>query len=186
MSLATITFFLGLFSFFYVNTVSAQDNDMLSTEPSSTPSASVDSFEIFWPMVAGKTESEPLYFLKNLKEQIRGWFIFGTVQKADYAVFLATKRVLEAEKLMREEKYDLAANSLGKALDQMKVADANLEKENKTGSVQNKPRINMRVRLQNIQKLVEWLSFSANGDLKMKFNEVSIASASLLKKAIGP
>src|SRR3989344_5547563 len=61
---------------------------------SMNPSASAtDSYMLFWPLTAGRTQGDSIYSLKLLKEQIRGWFIFGDVRKADYAVFLGTKRV---------------------------------------------------------------------------------------------
>lgn len=64
----------------------------------------VDSYELFWPMVAGKTMSDGfVYKLKILKEDVRGYLIFGPAPKADYRVFLGVKRLLEAEKLLRED-----------------------------------------------------------------------------------
>jgi len=74
--------------------------------PKPTPTASpvpapVNSFELFWPMVAGKTMQSKVYFLKTLKEDVRGFFIFGSAQKADYDIFLGIKRMLEAEALMK-------------------------------------------------------------------------------------
>jgi len=65
----------------------------------------VDSYELFWPMVAGKTTADGfVYKLKILKEDVRGYLIFGPVQKADYHVFRAAKRLLEAEKLLLDKK----------------------------------------------------------------------------------
>lgn len=76
----------------------------------------VDSYELFWPMVAGKLPGEPMYTLKMLKENVRGTLIFGSVQKSEYKIFLAAKRILEAEKLLSLAKNDLALQSLNTCL----------------------------------------------------------------------
>lgn len=75
-----------------------------------------DRFTLFWPLTAGKTKADSLYFLKRLKEDLRGFFIFGKPQKAEYNVFLGTKRVLEADSLIQIGKTDLASQSLDDAL----------------------------------------------------------------------
>ena len=117
MRIMLIAIFLSLF-FVVVNMVSAQ-----STEPESTVSASPDnSYILFWPLTAGKTEGDSLYSLKLFKEQIGGLFIFGDMKKADYAVLLASKRVLEAEKLIKDGKLDSALKTLGKAENQLSIA----------------------------------------------------------------
>lgn len=119
----------------------------------------VNSFELFWPLVAGKTMDDGfIYTLKRLKETIRGWFVFGTTQKADYAVFLATKRVLEAEKLIKEEKTDLADKTLGSAVSQLEVAEANANAVLGKGENLGEAGANMKNRLSNIEKLVAWLT----------------------------
>lgn len=84
-------------------------------ENSSTPSANVDSYNLFWPLAAGKTEEDRFYFLKLFKEQAGGWVIFDDLRKADYAIFLGSKRVLEAEKLLQNGKQELALKALDKA-----------------------------------------------------------------------
>src|SRR3989338_9481511 len=98
-----VAFFIFLFS---VNVVFAQ-----------TPSPKT-TFEAFWPLTAGKTIDDPLYFLKVWKENFRGMFIFGNPKKAEYAVYLGTKRVLEAEKLLKNGKKELAHQTLVKATQQ--------------------------------------------------------------------
>src|SRR5258708_13093295 len=75
--------------------------------PTSTPVPVVDSFALFWPMAAGKTMQSKVYFLKLWKEDIRGFFIFGSAQKADYDIFLGIKRMLEAEALIKGNVPDL-------------------------------------------------------------------------------
>jgi len=83
----------------------------------------VDSYELFWPMVAGKTTADGfVYKLKILKEDVRGYLIFGPVQKADYHVFRAAKRLLEAEKLLLDKKDSLAQTTLDKTLMHLSAA----------------------------------------------------------------
>lgn len=108
---------------FFVTAIFAKE---LPTE-SSSPSASLNAFELFWPVSPGKTLDEPLYFLKDLKEKIRGALIFGTPQKAEYEVLLGVKRVLETEKLLNQSKNDLANQTLDLAKLQFEMAKKNLE-----------------------------------------------------------
>lgn len=87
----------------------------------------VNSFELFWPMVAGRTRGDSLYAVKRIKEKVRGWLIFGQAEKADYAVFLGTKRVLEVEKLLGEGKNDLANKTMEDAKEQFAKSGRILE-----------------------------------------------------------
>lgn len=92
-------------------------------------SATVNSYELFYPMVAGKTVADGfVYKLKILKENIRGSLIFGPTQKANYNVYLATKRLLEAEKLLVEKKDDLALITLDTTINHLKLANKSSEK----------------------------------------------------------
>src|SRR3989304_3599259 len=76
----------------------------------------VDSYELFWPMVAGKTTADGfVYTLKILKEDIRGYLIVGSAPRADYKVFLGVKRLLEAEKLLNDGKRLLSLTSFDKS-----------------------------------------------------------------------
>src|SRR3989344_7375004 len=88
--------------------------------------AEVNSFVLFWPVSAGKTMGESLYGLKTFKEKVRGLLIFGKVQKVDYSLFLATKRVVEAEKLLNDGKDDLAVKTLDKMNRALDAASANI------------------------------------------------------------
>lgn len=83
--------------------------------PKETPAAPADSYTMFWPLVAGKTEGQSLYALKLLKENVLGLFAFNKSKKVDYQVMLGTKRVLEAEKLIKENKPDRAKKTLSRA-----------------------------------------------------------------------
>src|SRR3989344_7660860 len=110
MRVMLIAIFLSLF-FVTVNFVGAQSMESSASSLSST----VDSYNLLWPLTAGKTESESLYFLKLLKERISGWFIFNDTKKADYKILIGTKRVLEAEKLLKDGNTTAASKTLEKA-----------------------------------------------------------------------
>lgn len=85
-------------------------------QEASSSAQSVNSFEMFWPLSAGKTRADSLYFLKRLKENLRGAIIFRAANKADYKVFLGVKRTLEVEKLLNEDKLELADKTLDDAI----------------------------------------------------------------------
>ena len=87
----------------------------------------VNSFELFWPVVAGRTMGDSLYRLKIFKENVRGALIFGKSQKVDYEVFLSIKRAVEAEKLLADGKVDLAKKTLEKMSKLLDEALSNLE-----------------------------------------------------------
>lgn len=110
--------------------------------PSATPSpeadpllegsSEVNSFEIFWPITAGRTMGDSLYFLKSLKESFRELLMFSSFKKADYNITLSVKRLVEAEKLLIENKdndngkksLEAAQAKREKALDFIKKAEA--------------------------------------------------------------
>src|SRR5258708_1171973 len=112
--LVSFVFVLGLLAIFPISSIAKVYYQPIkavlaaSITPSPTPVPVVDSFALFWPMSAGKTMQSKIYFLKILKEQVRGFFIFGSAQKADYDVFIGIKRMLEAEVLMKGNISDLA------------------------------------------------------------------------------
>lgn len=131
----------------------------------------VNSFELFWPMVAGKTMDDGfIYSLKLLKEKIRGWFIFGPSQKADYQIFLATKRVLEAEALLKEGKDKHAIKTLNSASAQFFAAQKSIEKAKRSDDLRDVSQ--MRSRAENINKLVSWLSTKEEEESKRALEKV--------------
>lgn len=124
----------------------------ISPSPSASPLliAVINSNELFWPLAAGKTTDDSLYFLKTFKENVRGWLIFGNAQKADYAVFLGTKRVLEAEKLLAEDKKDFADKTFDKALEQFEIARKNIEEASGKKMLLSNSVATMKPRLGNL------------------------------------
>lgn len=128
-----------------------------------TQSAKFNSFEAFWPLVAGKTQEDSLYFLKTWKENLRGFLIFGSAQKAEYEVFLATKRVLEAESLISKNSETAANETVNRALSLLDQSLANLEKSGQDKSI---VAVEIKNRLDNLIILVDKLRESKEGSLK--------------------
>lgn len=154
MRLILTALFFCFYSFFLANFVNAQEN-MVATDQSSTSSATVNSFELFWPISAGRTEGDSLYSLKLLKEKIGGFLAFGNTKKADYAVLLGTKRVLEAEKLLKDGKINLALKTLDKADSELNSAYAYVKKAGTEGKLEaEKIR---RDRLIYVKRLIDYL-----------------------------
>lgn len=128
--------------------------------PTPTPTPlpeKVNSFEVFWPMVAGKTVESKFYSLKLLKEKLRGILIFGKSQKAGYQVFLGTKRVLEAEYLLISGKKDLANITLEKADSSFGKAIENLKTAKEKGVVPDSIKTDISEKITNLTKLVKYL-----------------------------
>lgn len=151
--------------------VSAQVEPVATTE--------VNSFELFWPVSAGRTMGDSLYALKNFKEKLRGALIFGKPQKAEYAIFLATKRVVEAEKLLSDGKNDLASSTLDKMTEQLEIATVNADLAKgqfgeKVDEVNNK--------LDNLEIFLPWLATkyeSAKGKLDPILEKVKLLNSSI-------
>ncbi len=121
--------------------------------PSPVPTP-VNSFELFWPMVAGKTVQSKLYFLKTLKEKIRGFFIFGSAQKADYDIFIGIKRMLEAEVLMKAQLTDLANRTLDSASSDFDKANNSLTNAKNSSDVDQDTKNEINIRVSNLKKFV--------------------------------
>ena len=154
----------------------------LATEPSPTPQT-VNSFEVFWPMVAGKTVTDPLYKLKLFKENVRGALIFGNLQKADYLVFLAVKRGLEIEKLLQENNLS-SAQKTAVLLQQIitKASASNDQYKSTGGTDTNGLGPQMVTRLDNLTNLFVWLSSQNDqykGLLQPLLDQVSALKAGL-------
>lgn len=73
-------------------------------KPATTSSEPVNSYELFWPITAGRVMGDSFYFLKSFKENFREVFIFSDVKKAEYNMTLSEKRTVEAEKLFLTKK----------------------------------------------------------------------------------
>ena len=81
------------------------------------------SYELFYPIVAGKVPGDRFYSLKILREKIVGMFLFDTDKKIEYRVSLSKKRLVEAEKLIKIKKdYSLAVKTLESSVEEAKTA----------------------------------------------------------------
>lgn len=124
----------------------------------------VDSYDMFWPIVAGRTINDVFFPLKRLKERVRGWFIFGSPQKCEYAIFLTKKRVVETEKLLVEGRGDLANKTLDLAGKEIEKADKAFQSAKANGEAFGNIGPAIVDDLTRVETLMAWLSvkFEAN------------------------
>lgn len=148
-----------------------------------SPINEINSFELFWPLVAGKTPDDPLYFLKSFKEKVRYMLIFSPARKADYSLFLATKRLLEYEKLLTGTKNDVSQKALNLAFDEFTQVEKNLSlalsKSESLGDLKS----SMMNRLNNLDTFLEWLISKEELVNKSKIEEI-FAKVQLLSKKL--
>lgn len=98
--------FLGLFlSSFFSRQVFAEN--FIPTPPPAS-----DSYTLFYPIVAGKTEGESLYFLKTWRDKLSEFLAFDDYSKSEVYLRNATKKLLESEKLYKTGKFSLAGKTL--------------------------------------------------------------------------
>ena len=176
---------LSIFSCQVVKTVNAEISSVKTQETtatsktSATPSSEISSYILFWPLTAGKTEGDSLYFLKMAKEQITGWFIFGNMKKADYALYLGSKRVLEAEKLLKAGKNDLALKTLEKAMSRFSSSYKNVKKESAKKQI-SKDEIR-RDRLIHIKTLIDFLKTTSSEETRPVLESVKDSADAILR-----
>lgn len=156
--LISIVLVVVVFLVFSSSSISAKET------PVPTPVVEVSSFELFWPVVAGKTMGDSFYFVKSLKENIRGKLIFGPAQKADYSIFLATKRIVEAEKLILEGKSDLAEKTLTQATRQLDKAEISMSQALTKGIPFQDQAANMGRQLSNLETFIPGLITKASNN----------------------
>lgn len=126
-------------------------------------SPEIDSFELFWPVVAGRTRGDKLYFLKKLKEKIRGVLIFGKVKRADYETLIATKRVVEAEKLLSNGDLENATESLKEAREALEEVRENWEEVDDKGSIVKVQKDEINNKLNNLKMFLPYLADKYQG-----------------------
>ena len=131
-------------------------------------------YETFWPLTAGKTIDDPLYFLKEWKENLRGMLVFGNPQKAEYAVFLGTKRVLEADKLIKEGKKDFADKTLGKASKQFDIAKNYINNAKKSNKPLGSSEVTIKPRLENLLNLIPTIQSNAADEVLQKIKDLQM------------
>ncbi len=136
------------------------------------PVEKVNSFELFWPLVAGKTNQDSLYFLKRLKEKIRGALIFGDSQKAEYEILLTTKRFLEAEKLMESGDVKGARKALEQAGEHIEEAREQWGEANEDGSAPKDQTDEINNKLENIEVFIPFLIIKYDGELETELDSL--------------
>lgn len=156
-----------LVSAVYSSTVFAQQATI-----SGQPNEATSSFELFWPLSAGRTEGDSLYGLKLLKEQIRGWFIFKEAPKADYQVMLSTKRILEADKLLQGNKTDQTVKTLDQALINLRDARLNIASAQDAGDNFSAIKENLTKQLLNLEAFIPRLIGGTSGDIQKRLEKV--------------
>lgn len=81
------------------------------------------SYELFYPIVAGKVPGDKWYGLKMFREKVVSLFLFNPEKKAEYHTSLSKKRLVEAEKLIVVNKnYPLGIDTLKKSTDELEQA----------------------------------------------------------------
>lgn len=115
--MAKLKFFLILG--FFLSLGLSKNSFAIAPTPTPTPQSNQDSYVLFYPVVAGKTEGESLYSLKLIRDRLIELFTFGNEKKSEINLKIATKRFLEAEKLLKAGKPNLAQNALDKFLAQL-------------------------------------------------------------------
>lgn len=164
--LFVVVVFATLFIF---STGSIQAEDQTSSEAKNLKmTEKIDSYELFWPIVAGKTLGDSGYFLKTFKESLREALIFGKVQKSDYQLFLTTKRIIEAEKLIINNRSDLVLKTLDKAIAKLSSAKINYDKAKNNSSVVGSSKDEINNKLSNLEKFTPQLIINTDGTLREK------------------
>lgn len=150
---------------------SAQGN-----EPASS-SATMSSYELFWPLSAGKVMGDSLYWLKSLKESFRGFLIFGDKNKAEYNFELSTKRLLEAEKLYNNKDFENGKKTLELSQKLKKDAFNNLRdlKEKKKSSQLLEDRFSDILDRQKtlLQFMISRVDESQKGDIEAGISQIN-------------
>ncbi len=142
-----------------------------SPTPTPTPTL-VDSYTLFWPVVAGRTADDKLYFVKELKERARGFLIFKGSKRADYEVQLATKRVVEAEKLYKANKEDALQKTLNKMENSLSIAAKKIKESNPRGMINANAEINIKNQLENLKVFLPYLRLEASKDVQNKIDSI--------------
>lgn len=155
------------------------------TQPSPTKEPlkvkSINSFELFWPVSAGRVMGDKLYTFKILKENLRGVFIFNDLKKAEYNITLSEKRTVEAEKLFLVNKDTVnGINTLSEAQKKRETAlDLIMESKSKNTSDVKSRMINS---FKNQKLLLEFMPTEIPEGQKSAVEENITSINNILKK----
>ncbi|MFH1827148.1 MAG: DUF5667 domain-containing protein [bacterium] len=167
--------FLGLI---FSKSTLAQD-----TAPTFSSVSNISSFELFWPIVAGRVSGEPLYPLKIFKEKIKGVLIFRDIKKSEYNLFISEKRVVEFEKLSLVNKdFVNAAKTLDVAKFYHSKTLSYLEKAKVGGKMVGPTRERIIMSFNNQILLLKDIASKVNDDQKQSLTEVIFSLGSEIEK----
>ncbi len=166
-----------LFSLFFaaallvisVGSAYAHETGTPHAHPSSTPTAApaeFNSFEEFWPVVAGRVEGDSLYFVKMMKESLREKLLLTSFKKADYNIGLSVKRTVEAETLIRSGKIDNARKTLEKAHEKRVKALSYITKASDEGEKVDDLKATLKATLEKELALLSSLAQKESGDAR--------------------
>jgi len=116
----------------------------------------VRSFDLFWPVVAGKLKGDAVYPLKRLKENIRGILIFDDFKRADYYSFLATKRLVEGEALIGKGDVEGGKAMFGEVVKNLEMARERVRVAKQNGKGMGDSGSNMVKQVTNIETFSLW------------------------------
>ncbi|MEK7188745.1 MAG: DUF5667 domain-containing protein, partial [Patescibacteria group bacterium] len=140
-----------------------------------------NSFELFWPVVAGRTQGDSLYPIKRWKEKLRGWLIFGNLQKADYFLFLSVKRFVEIEKLIKQGDTPNALSTIQNVNIELDQASYILNMTKANGDTAGSIKHNINTRILNLKDFVTYLITKSDAEIKGKLQESKLKLDSLSK-----
>lgn len=125
-------------------------------EPGETVVQEVRSFDLFWPVVAGRVKGDTLYSLKRLKENVRGMLIFDDFERADYYGFLATKRLVEGEALVEKGDVENGKAMFGEVVRNLERARERVRAAKQKGKGPGGPGANVVKQVTNIETFSLW------------------------------
>jgi len=131
----------------------------------------IDSYELFWPMVAGKTMKDSIFPLKLFKENFQALFVFKSAPKSEYHLVLATKRFLELEKLISDKENLLSSKTLDKALKQLSVFRKNLKLSENSKTITSNRRAEIKNKLENLKVFLPQLAIKGESGLVDRIND---------------
>lgn len=132
----------------------------------------VDSYTLFWPVVSGRAVDDRLFFIKRWRENFTNMFIFGNLEKADYEVQLSTKRIVEAERLLKENQNSFVLESLEEARVHLSLARERLNEAYKINESNTDATVNITNQLNNINLFFLSFGINSNKEVQQKINEV--------------
>ncbi len=144
--------------------------------------AEVSSFEMFWPIAAGKTRGNAIYPLKLLKEQLRELVIFSNYKKTDYNIVLVEKRIVEAEKLINDADYANAKETLSDARQKRDKVISLLKKVEESGQSNSNLKDRFISSLEKQAALLKFINGKVPENQKSLLNSDLEHIASLLEK----